>query len=228
MKKGKLAGALALVSAMGIVAAAPAGAGVHATAAAQAAFCDPLSAADSRVFGGGGTHRDSRTFDISGDAACLDTQRVGVLAVQAEAGAGDDIRSLDRQRSPGVPRVRQALPGSLEHEDLHTGHGPGLGRRDSESSDIDFYVIEAAGSTGRCRNRKFLTQQVPVVLGTLHTRVQGRDTDDCHGLQRNGVFLSPHNRIGPHDIWTPLLVFPAYGCKFSAIGETKTSPDRKA
>jgi hypothetical protein len=53
MKKGKLAGALALFSAMGIVAAAPAGAGVHATAASQAPFCDPLSAADARVFGNG-------------------------------------------------------------------------------------------------------------------------------------------------------------------------------
>ena len=56
MRKGKLAGAVALFSAMGVVAAAPAGAGVHATAASQAAFCDPLSAADARVFGG----RDGR------------------------------------------------------------------------------------------------------------------------------------------------------------------------
>ena len=52
MTKGKLAGALALVSTMGVVAAAPAGAGVHAAAASQAAFCDPMSTADSRVFGG--------------------------------------------------------------------------------------------------------------------------------------------------------------------------------
>jgi hypothetical protein len=52
MKKGKLAGALALVSAMGVVAAAPAGAGVHATEASQASFCDPMSTADTRVFGG--------------------------------------------------------------------------------------------------------------------------------------------------------------------------------
>ena len=52
MRMEKLAGALALVSAMGVVAAAPAGAGVHATAASQAAFCDPISPADARVFGG--------------------------------------------------------------------------------------------------------------------------------------------------------------------------------
>lgn len=52
MRMGKLAGAVALVSVMGVVAAAPAGAGVHATAASQAAFCDPMSTADSRVFGG--------------------------------------------------------------------------------------------------------------------------------------------------------------------------------
>ena len=45
MKKGKLAGAMALVSAIGVVAVAPAGAGVHATAASQAAFCDPMSTA---------------------------------------------------------------------------------------------------------------------------------------------------------------------------------------
>jgi hypothetical protein len=55
MRKGKLAGALALVSAVGVAAAAPAGAGVHATAASQAAFCDPMSSADTRVFGGSGT-----------------------------------------------------------------------------------------------------------------------------------------------------------------------------
>ena len=60
MKKGKLAGALALFSAMGVVAAAPAGAGVHATAASQAAFCDPLSAADARVFGNGTGRARSR------------------------------------------------------------------------------------------------------------------------------------------------------------------------
>src|SRR4051794_35048577 len=52
MRMGKLAGAVALVSAMGVVAAAPAGAGVHAPAAAQAAFCDPIAPADARVFGG--------------------------------------------------------------------------------------------------------------------------------------------------------------------------------
>src|SRR5687767_3299463 len=52
MRMGKLAGALALVSAAGVVAVAPAGAGVHATAAGAAAFCDPLSTADTRVFGG--------------------------------------------------------------------------------------------------------------------------------------------------------------------------------
>ena len=52
MNKGKLAGAMALVSAIGVVAAAPAGAGVHATAASQAAFCDPMSTADTRVFEG--------------------------------------------------------------------------------------------------------------------------------------------------------------------------------
>jgi hypothetical protein len=55
MRKGKLAGALALVSAVGVVAVAPAGAGVHATAASQAAFCDPMSAADARMFSGSGT-----------------------------------------------------------------------------------------------------------------------------------------------------------------------------
>jgi Pregnancy-associated plasma protein-A len=52
MRMGKLAGALALVCAAGVVAAAPAGAGVHATAASQAAFCDPMATADARVFGG--------------------------------------------------------------------------------------------------------------------------------------------------------------------------------
>ncbi|HZB77342.1 MAG TPA: zinc metalloprotease [Solirubrobacteraceae bacterium] len=52
MKKGTLTGAVALVSTIAAVAAAPAGAGVHATAASQAAFCDPLSTADTRVFGG--------------------------------------------------------------------------------------------------------------------------------------------------------------------------------
>ena len=52
MRKGKLAGALALVSAVGILAAAPAGAGVRATAASQAAFCDPMSTAATRLFGG--------------------------------------------------------------------------------------------------------------------------------------------------------------------------------
>jgi hypothetical protein len=52
MRMGKLAGAVALVSTMGVVAAAPAGAGEHAAAASQAAFCDPMSTADSRVFGG--------------------------------------------------------------------------------------------------------------------------------------------------------------------------------
>ena len=52
MRKGKLAGALALVSAVGIVAAAPAGAGVRATAASQPAFCDPMSTAAARLFGG--------------------------------------------------------------------------------------------------------------------------------------------------------------------------------
>ncbi len=56
MKMGKLAGAVALVSTMGVVAAAPAGAGVHATAASQAAFCDPISPADARVFGGSVTN----------------------------------------------------------------------------------------------------------------------------------------------------------------------------
>ena len=53
MRMGKLAGAVALASVMGIVAAAPAGAGTHAAAAGQAAFCDPMSAADARAFGGG-------------------------------------------------------------------------------------------------------------------------------------------------------------------------------
>ena len=52
MRKAKLAGALALISAVGIVAAAPAGAGVIATAASQAAFCEPMSGADTRLFGG--------------------------------------------------------------------------------------------------------------------------------------------------------------------------------
>jgi hypothetical protein len=52
MHKGKLAGAVALVSAIAVVAVAPAGAGMHATAVSQAAFCDPMSAADSRVFEG--------------------------------------------------------------------------------------------------------------------------------------------------------------------------------
>src|SRR5829696_2891200 len=50
-RMGKLAGALALVSAVGVVAAAPAGADVHATAP-QAAFCDPMAKADARIFGG--------------------------------------------------------------------------------------------------------------------------------------------------------------------------------
>jgi hypothetical protein len=52
MKMGKLAGAIALASAIGVVAAVPAGAGVHATASSQSPFCDPMSAADARVFGG--------------------------------------------------------------------------------------------------------------------------------------------------------------------------------
>ncbi len=52
MNKGKLAGAMALVSAIGVAAVAPAGAGVRAAAASQAAFCDPISPADARVFGG--------------------------------------------------------------------------------------------------------------------------------------------------------------------------------
>src|SRR5215208_8101734 len=52
MRMGKLAGAVALAATMGAVAVAPAGAGVHATAAGAASFCDPLSAADARVFGG--------------------------------------------------------------------------------------------------------------------------------------------------------------------------------
>ena len=43
---------MALVPAIGVVAVAPAGAGVHAMAASQAAFCDPMSTADTRVFGG--------------------------------------------------------------------------------------------------------------------------------------------------------------------------------
>jgi hypothetical protein len=59
MRTGKLAGALALVSAAGVVAAAPAGAGVHATAASQAAFCDPMATADTRVFGGSVTGGDA-------------------------------------------------------------------------------------------------------------------------------------------------------------------------
>jgi hypothetical protein len=46
---GKITGAVALVSAIAAVAAAPAGAGTHA-AASQAAFCDPLTPADARVF----------------------------------------------------------------------------------------------------------------------------------------------------------------------------------
>jgi hypothetical protein len=50
MRKGSLASAVALVSAAVAVAAAPAGAEVHATAA-QASFCDPMSTADARVFG---------------------------------------------------------------------------------------------------------------------------------------------------------------------------------
>jgi hypothetical protein len=49
---GKLAGAMALALVMGIVAAAPAGAETQAAAASQAAFCDPMSTADTRVFGG--------------------------------------------------------------------------------------------------------------------------------------------------------------------------------
>ena len=59
MRMGKLAGALALVSAAGVVGAAPAGAGVHATGASQAAFCDPMSTADTRVFGGSVTGGDA-------------------------------------------------------------------------------------------------------------------------------------------------------------------------
>ena len=47
----KVAGALALVSVAGVVAAAPAGAGVQAAATSQAAFCDPMATADARVFG---------------------------------------------------------------------------------------------------------------------------------------------------------------------------------
>ncbi len=58
MRKGKLAGAMALACAVGVVAAAPAGAGVHATAP-QAAFCDPISPADARVFGGSVTSGDA-------------------------------------------------------------------------------------------------------------------------------------------------------------------------
>jgi hypothetical protein len=58
MRMGKLAGALALASAMGAVAAAPAGAGVHATAS-PAAFCDPVAPADARVFGGSVTGGDA-------------------------------------------------------------------------------------------------------------------------------------------------------------------------
>jgi hypothetical protein len=52
MKKGTLTGAVALVSTIAAVAAAPAGAGTHAATASQAVFCDPLSTADTRVFGG--------------------------------------------------------------------------------------------------------------------------------------------------------------------------------
>ena len=49
MKKGTLTGAIALVSALAAVAAAPAGAGTQA-AGSQSAFCDPLTPADARAF----------------------------------------------------------------------------------------------------------------------------------------------------------------------------------
>ena len=49
---GKLVGAIPLASVVGVVAAAPAGAGTHAGAAGQAAFCDPMSTADGRAFAG--------------------------------------------------------------------------------------------------------------------------------------------------------------------------------
>ena len=70
MRMGKLAGAVALVSTVVAVAAAPAGAGVSA-AGSQASFCDPLSAADARVFSSAagpsllGRGGDAREPDLS-------------------------------------------------------------------------------------------------------------------------------------------------------------------
>jgi hypothetical protein len=71
MRMGKLAGAVALVSVAGVVAAAPAGAGAHATAASQASFCDPMGAADARAFSSAaapslvGRGGDAREPDLS-------------------------------------------------------------------------------------------------------------------------------------------------------------------
>ena len=117
MKMGKLAGAIALASAMGIVAAAPAGAGVHATAASQAAFCDPMSAADARVFGGsvtggnalvgrGGTVREPDLSQTHQDmpASAGGRRRSGIQASTPVASCGAPT-GLDS----GEPRWRRKI-----------------------------------------------------------------------------------------------------------------------
>jgi hypothetical protein len=73
---GKLAGAVALVSAVAAVAASTAGAGTGSATASQASFCDPMAAADARAFstagapalvGRGGDAREPDLSQLHGD-----------------------------------------------------------------------------------------------------------------------------------------------------------------
>ena len=108
MKKGKLAGAMALVSAIGVVAAAPAGAGVHATAASQAAFCDPMSTADARVFGGSVTGgRDARARRRRARAGPRADARGHARLREGQGGPGTS-RPRSRSTSTSSPTARSA------------------------------------------------------------------------------------------------------------------------
>ena len=107
MRKLKLAGALALVSVVGILVAAPAGAGVHATAASQPAFCDPMSTADTGLFGGstdgnglagrGGVVREPESGQTHADLPARDKGK-----------AGRDLKATIPFTSTSSPTARSA------------------------------------------------------------------------------------------------------------------------
>ncbi|CAM3121287.1 hypothetical protein STAL104432_14150 [Streptomyces albus] len=79
---------------------------------------------------------------FAGVAAAFDAQRVGVLPVQSEAGADDDVGAVPVQGAVRAAGVLQAAAGRLQHQQLEACHRPGLGRRDAEAGDVDPHPVQ--------------------------------------------------------------------------------------